>query len=329
MTTDEHYMRRCLELARMAEGQTSPNPLVGAVIVCDDRIIGEGYHHKAGWPHAEVEAVRSVHDKELLKRSTIYVSLEPCSHYGKTPPCAELIIRKKIPRVVMAMHDPFPEVSGRGEKMLREAGVEVACGILEAEARELNRFFLTAVEKKRPYVTLKWARSADGFMDKKRNSSTIPPICFSSPVRMREVHRMRMTHDAILVGYRTALLDNPKLNNRYWPGGKTPLRIVLDRNKALPDNLHLFDGSIATLRIIDSTIKRIDPIPGVEHWQTDFSQPFLPALLKKLHEINIRSLMVEGGAKTLALFIKSNLYDRIDEEVNPIYLSEGISAPVY
>ncbi len=246
MTPASLYMRRAIELAQNAEGFTSPNPLVGAVIVARDRIIGEGYHHQAGMPHAEVMAVRSVRDKALLKESTLYVSLEPCSHYGKTPPCAELILREGIPHVVVAMLDPFPAVSGRGIKMLRDGGVTVEVGLMEKEAEQLNRYFLTAQRLHRPYVTLKWAESNDGFIDALRDDASTPPVRLSSPLTTRFVHHKRMLHDAILVGTRTALLDDPSLTVRHWYG-RHPLRVVIDRELKLPRLLRLFDDSTPTL----------------------------------------------------------------------------------
>ena len=200
MVVEEKYMARCIELARGGEGNTAPNPMVGAVIVHKGKIIGEGFHRKCGEAHAEVNAVASVRDEALLRDSTIYVSLEPCSHYGKTPPCAELIIRKGIPRVVVGTLDPFPEVSGRGVRMLREAGIEVVTGVLEEEARALNPAFMTFQIRKRPYVYLKWAQSADGFMDIRREDASVPSVLLSSAETLRRVHRLRSEVAAIMVG---------------------------------------------------------------------------------------------------------------------------------
>ena len=213
-------MRRCLQLAALGRGHVSPNPMVGAVVVHKGKIIGEGYHRRCGEAHAEVNAIRSVKNEELLRESTIYVSLEPCSHYGKTPPCCKLIIEKQIPRVVMACFDPFPEVSGRGVRMLREAGVEVITGILEEEAIRLNSHFMTVQKFHRPYILLKWAQSSDGFIDRMRSCSE-SPVLFSNAVTLTSVHRLRAEYDAILVGTRTALYDDPSLTVRYW-SGKTP-----------------------------------------------------------------------------------------------------------
>lgn len=325
----EKYMRRCLELAQMAEGNTPPNPMVGAVVVCDNRIIGEGYHHRAGQPHAEVMAIADVADKSLLKQSTIYVSLEPCSHYGKTPPCAELIIRSGIPRVVMAMRDPFPQVAGRGERMLRDASIEVVVGMLEAEARQLNRCFLTAIEQHRPYVVLKWAQTADGFMDALRNDATAPPLAISGPLRQREVHQWRQRCGAVLVGYRTALLDNPSLTVRLVPAERQPLRVVLDRADALPATLQLFDGQADTLVVVDASVtSRHKRSAHVLYLALPYHTPdFWPALMAELVARNIHGLLVEGGAQTLSNLIASGLYDAVDVEVGALTIGNGVKAP--
>ena len=230
MTKDELYMSRALQLAVNGVGYTSPNPMVGAVIVCDDKIIGEGYHRQCGEAHAEVNAVNSVRDKSLLKRSTIYVTLEPCSHWGKTPPCSKLIIESGIPNVVVGMTDPYKEVSGRGINMLREAGVDVKVGVLENECVALNKGFLSAQWNKRPYVMLKWAQSADGFIDVLREpGSDIAPVVISDKLNSVYVHKLRAEYDAIMVGTNTAIKDNPKLNVRRWDG-KNPVRVLVDRN---------------------------------------------------------------------------------------------------
>ena len=212
MTQDEKYISRCIQLAKNGQCNTPPNPMVGAVIVYQDRIIGEGYHIRCGEGHAEVNAIASVKDESLLRQSTLYVSLEPCSHYGKTPPCADLIIRKGIPRVVVGCTDPFPLVSGRGIQKLRDAGVEVKVGVLEQECKDLIRRFVTFNLKQRPYITLKWAQSADGFIDVLRQEGT--PVKLSSPLTSMYVHKLRAEHQAILVGRKTALLDNPSLTVR-------------------------------------------------------------------------------------------------------------------
>ena len=227
---EEKYMQRCIELAGNGLCNVSPNPMVGAVIVCDGKIIGEGYHIRCGEAHAEVNAIRSVKDESLLERSTIYVSLEPCSHYGKTPPCADLIIEKKIPRIVIGCQDPFSKVAGRGIQKLRDAGREVIVGVLEAECRQLICKFITFHTFHRPYITLKWAESQDGFIDLNRTAGN--PVKLSTPLTSMIVHKKRSESDAIMVGTRTALLDNPSLTVRNWYG-KNPIRIVLDKDLSL------------------------------------------------------------------------------------------------
>ena len=303
MVVEEKYMARCIELARGGEGNTAPNPMVGAVIVHKGKIIGEGFHRKCGEAHAEVNAVASVRDEALLRDSTIYVSLEPCSHYGKTPPCAELIIRKGIPRVVVGTLDPFPEVSGRGVRMLREAGIEVVTGVLEEEARALNPAFMTFQIRKRPYVYLKWAQSADGFMDIRREAASVPSVLLSSAETLRRVHRLRSEVEAIMVGTRTALLDNPSLTVRHW-AGRSPVRVVLDRTLKLPVGSHLLDGAVPTLVF---TAVEVESRPNVEYVQIDFGQEVLSQVLQYLYGQNLNSLMVEGGAELLESFLDAGL----------------------
>lgn len=300
---DETYMRRALQLARNGQGRTLTNPMVGAVIVARGRIIGEGFHRRYGCPHAEVNAVRSVSaaDRPLLREATIYVTLEPCSHYGKTPPCSKLLIDEGIPRVVIGSLDPFPEVSGRGVKLLREAGCDVKIGVLEKECRALNRRFMHAHESGRPYVRLKWAQSADGFLASKPGS---PRAIFSSPLSMTLMHRERAMAQAIAVGVNTIIADNPRLKTSLWPGSD-PLpvsreseRIPADSNFAL--GKHLLRGK---------------------------NEP-LPDFLRRLYsEEKINTLMVEGGAETLTEFIKSGLFDEIRLEISPLTINEGIKAP--
>lgn len=296
MTVDERYMRRALELARHGLGHTSPNPMVGAVIVGPDGlIIGEGYHRRCGEGHAEVNAVASVADKSLLRDSTMYVTLEPCSHWGKTPPCARLIIESGIPRVVVGAGDPFKEVAGRGIAMLRTAGVEVVEGVLAAESRRLNRRFMTAHEQGRPFVTLKWARSADGFMDSDRPDGR--PAKFSTPLTTLLVHRLRSMHDAILVGTGTALADNPRLDNRLWEG-PSPRPVVLDRS-----------GKTASVPLAMK-----DPVV--------LAEPTIAEALGELYRRGITSVMVEGGPTVLRAFIDSGLWDTARIETSPAILGE-------
>lgn len=315
-------MLRCLQLAKYGAGYTAPNPMVGAVIVVDGRIVGEGYHARFGEGHAEVNAIASVRDESLLRRATLYVSLEPCSHYGKTPPCAELIVRKGIPKVVIGCQDPFEKVSGRGISRLREAGVEVVVGVLESQCLDLIKRFVSLYIRKRPYITLKWAQSADGFLDRKRTGGEAARL--SSPISMIAVHRQRALNQAIMVGRRTAELDNPRLTVRDW-SGRQPLRIVLDRRLVLPKQLHLFDGDIPTL--VFTEVPKA-PEAGVEYCVLDFSQPLLPQLLTELYRRQIQTLFVEGGTQLLQTFIDEGLWDEIYVEHSQICLGDGVKAPV-
>ena len=321
-------MRRALDLAALGTGYTSPNPVVGAVIVHSVRIIGEGYHHRSGQPHAEVMAIRSVKERNLLPESTIYVTLEPCSHYGKTPPCADLILQERIPRVVVAIPDPFPRVAGSGLERLRQAGVEVIVGVLADEALRLNAPFITAHTQHRPLVTLKWAQSLDGFIDRSRENSTEAPVLFSTPLRQREIHRERMHHDAILVGYRTALLDDPQLTNRLWYGA-SPIRVVLDPQLSLPSTLRLFTDGLAPTWVVylEGGAGVPQPREGVRYLPLSGECIEPPQLLQRLYEEGILSLLIEGGAATLSSFLSLGLYDRLLVEVASKTLGEGVPAP--
>lgn len=322
MTKDEKYISRCIQLARNGLCNAAPNPMVGAVIVHQDRIIGEGYHIRCGEAHAEVNAIRSVKDESLLKESTIYVSLEPCSHYGKTPPCADLIISKGIPRVVIGCVDPFSLVAGRGIRKLQEAGIEVTVGVLEAECRKLIERFVTFNTQKRPYITLKWAESADGFIDILREGGN--PAILSTPLTSMYVHKQRAEHQAILVGRRTALLDNPSLTTRHWYG-KNPLRLVIDRALTLPSSLRLFDGSVRTCVF---TSRQKESTEAVQYVQLDFERPILPQITDYLYEQKIQSLLVEGGTLLLQSFIDSGCWDEIYVEHAHTCLKEGVKAPL-
>lgn len=322
MTNDEKYIARCIQLAKNAYCNAAPNPMVGAVIVHNGVIIGEGYHIRCGEPHAEVNAIRSVKDENLLKEATIYVSLEPCSHYGKTPPCADLIIEKKIPEVVIGCMDPFSMVAGRGIEKLRKAGIKVTVGVLEKECQQLIRHFITFNTKKRPYITLKWAESADGFIDAKREGGS--PVILSSPLTSMVVHKRRAEHKAILVGRKTALLDNPSLTTRNW-SGKDPIRLVIDKNLTLPKHLHLFDGKVQTLVFTQKNITGNHP--SVEYIRLDFSQNILPQIMDILYKRKIQSLLVEGGSILLQSFIDDSLWDEAYIETSPLHLNEGIKAP--
>lgn len=318
---EEKYMRRCIELARNGLCNASPNPMVGAVIVCDGRIIGEGYHIRCGKAHAEVNAIHSVKDESLLKRSTIYVSLEPCSHHGKTPPCADLIIEKQIPRIVIGCQDPFSKVAGRGIQKLRDAGREVTVGILEEECKNLIRRFITFNTLHRPFITLKWAESADHFIDIERTDGK--PVILSSPLSSMLVHKKRAETDAIMVGRRTALLDNPSLTVRNWYG-RNPIRIVLDRTLSLPKDLQIFDGEIPTLIF---TEKEQLEEKNVTYITINFSHNPLIQIMEELYQRKIQSLLVEGGSQLLQSFIDNGLWDEAYIEKCPSRLYSGVKAP--
>lgn len=322
MTKDEKYIRRCIQLARNGMRNAAPNPMVGAVIVHNDRIIGEGYHARCGEGHAEVNAIRSVKDESLLQESTIYVSLEPCSHYGKTPPCADLIIRKGIPRVVVGCVDPFSLVSGRGIQKLKDAGIDVKVGVLEAECRQLIKRFVTFNTQQRPYITLKWAESADGFIDINREEGQ--PVVLSTPITSMYVHKQRAEHHAILVGRRTALLDNPSLTTRNWYG-KNPVRLVIDKELTLPTSLKLFDGSAPTWIF---TAQDKASTSQVIYFKLDFSRSILPQILQKLYENKLQALLVEGGSRLLQSFIDEGLWDEIYTEHSAKVLENGVKEPV-
>lgn len=321
---EEKYMKRCFQLAGGGEGETSPNPMVGAVIVHDGKIIGEGFHRKAGETHAEVNAITSVKNEELLKDSTMYVSLEPCSHYGKTPPCTGLIIRKGIPRVAIGCLDPFPEVSGRGIRILREAGIDIITGMLEKEARQLNPAFITLQEKQRPYIILKWAQSKDGYIDSGRKGSGEAPVKFSNPASRRLVHKLRSEVSAIMVGTNTALLDNPSLNIRHW-AGRNPVRVVLDKSLRIPDNYKLLDDSTPTIIF---TGEKAHSKGNTSYITIDYTKPVLTQTLAELKSRKLDSLLVEGGSELLTSFIREELWDEIRVETAPFHLHGGVAAPV-
>ena len=327
-SVDEFYMQRCLQLARCGAGSTSPNPMVGSVIVCDGRIIGEGYHIRAGEPHAEVNAVNSVANENLplLARSTMYVSLEPCSHYGKTPPCCDMIIARGIPRVVIGSGDPNTQVNGAGIERMRAAGIDVTVGVLEEECLRLNRAFFTSQVHKRPYVTLKWAQSADGYIDLLRDGGSAVKI--SSPLSQVAVHKLRAQHDAILVGRHTALLDDPALDIRHW-AGRAPLRLVIDKNGSLPVDLRIFDGVLPTV-VYTACEKEGWFGKNVEQVVLDFEIPVIPQILEHLHSVKVNSLLVEGGATVLQSFINASLWDEARVEINSsLELGSGVVAPSF
>jgi diaminohydroxyphosphoribosylaminopyrimidine deaminase/5-amino-6-(5-phosphoribosylamino)uracil reductase len=324
---NEFYMRRCLQLAQNGMQGTPPNPMVGAVIVCDGKIIGEGYHVHCGEGHAEVNAVASVKDNALLHRSTLYVSLEPCSHYGKTPPCADLIISCGIPRVVVGCIDPFAQVSGRGIQKLRQAGIDVTVGVLEDECKALNKRFITYNTHQRPFVTLKWAETADGFIDRQRTTASgAKPLHISTTLTQMLAHRLRAESQAVMVGCRTALLDNPSLNVRSWEG-RNPLRVVTDRHGSLPASLNLFDGSAPTLVFTENRMAAYRQCKAVELIIPDYSQNLLTQILWALYQHGIQTLLVEGGRLTTQAFIDADLWDEAYVEKGTMLIGEGVEAP--
>ncbi len=318
-------MRRCIQLARNGEGTTAPNPMVGAVIVHEGRIIGEGYHIRCGGPHAEVNAINSVKEPGLLSQSTMYVSLEPCAHYGKTPPCADLIVEKRLRRVVVGCGDPFARVNGLGIKKLRDAGIDVTVGVLEKECEELNKTFFTFHRLHRPYIILKWAQSGDGFIDKRRDEASSGPVRLSSPITKALNHQLRTRCDAILVGARTALLDNPVLTSRKW-AGKNPVRLVVDLRGTLPRDLHVFDGEVPTRVYVSA-----DATPLYGGRNTEVVRvgkaTMLADIMGDLASVNVHSLIVEGGAATLSAFIERGMWDEARVETVEMRLGSGVAAP--
>jgi diaminohydroxyphosphoribosylaminopyrimidine deaminase / 5-amino-6-(5-phosphoribosylamino)uracil reductase len=319
------YMQRAIELARLGAGAVSPNPMVGAVIVHNNTIIGEGYHERYGQAHAELNAVNDVLSKhydteELLQQSTIYVTLEPCAHYGKTPPCADLIIKHRIPKVVVGCRDPFDQVNGKGIEKLQAAGVEVVLGLMEKECLDLNKRFFTRVQKQRPYIILKWAQTQDGFFAPDDGSQ----LWITGEAGKRLVHQWRGEEDAILVGKRTALIDNPQLNVRYGPG-KWPKRVVIDRNLELPKHLHLFDQSVETF--VFNAIKT-DVEGKVKYIALEDFDNFVPQyILFQLYLQDVQSIIIEGGAKTLDTFIAAGLWDEARIFTGNATLQHGIKSP--
>jgi len=318
------YMQRCLQLAKLGEGLTESNPMVGCVIVHDGRIIGEGYHHQYGGPHAEVNAIRSVKEKNLLAGSTLYVNLEPCSHTGKTPPCSDLIIEKQIPRVVIGTMDPFPEVSGMGIEKLRKSGCGVEVGVLSNECQELNRRFFTFHREKRPYIILKWAQTADGFIDKFRGDLDEKPLWITDEIARVAVHKQRAVEGAILVGTETAVKDNPCLTLRDW-SGRQPLRIVTDMNNRLPSELNIFDRKVKTIVLS----KDIRTGGNNLHYLPVGDEDAVSFLLHYLYSERILSIVVEGGTYTLQQFLDRNVWDEAHVYVGKTKFHEGVEAPLF
>ncbi|MDD4922434.1 MAG: bifunctional diaminohydroxyphosphoribosylaminopyrimidine deaminase/5-amino-6-(5-phosphoribosylamino)uracil reductase RibD [Bacteroidales bacterium] len=321
---DSIFMKRCLQLAANGRATCSPNPMVGAVVVHQGRIIGEGWHRKAGEPHAEPQAIHSVKNQALLKEATLYVSLEPCSHYGKTPPCADLIVEKQIPRVVIGSLDPFPLVSGRGVSKLRAAGIEVSVGIEETACIKLNLHFFQFHRLKRPFIILKWSQTADGFLDIIRKQGDCQSsLKISTPFTQMLVHKLRSECDVILVGTKTALLDNPALNTRFWTG-KNPVRAVLDRQMILPSDSVLLNGEIPTIVFTEKPSQKRGKISWVH---LDFNKDIPGQILQDLYTRNLQTLLVEGGTFLHESFLKAGLWDEIHIETSTQYIGEGVSAP--
>lgn len=318
-------MRRCLDLACKAEGMTYPNPMVGSVIVHEGRIIGEGYHIKAGGPHAEARAIESVGNKELLKNSTLYVNLEPCSHFGKTPPCADMIISWKIPKVVVGTIDTSAKVSGRGIARLKEAGCDVVSGVCEEECRRLNRRFFTFNEKRRPYITLKWAESSDGFIDRERGEDyRIEPNWITGLSERILVHKWRASEQAILVGAGTIRADDPKLNVREWKGNN-PVRVILSGSGSLPDDPAV-NKSIGSIIIFTFYPEKI-VLPGSVIMKLNHRESAAKQISDALYGWGIQSLFIEGGAQVLGHFIRTGLWDEARIFSGQEAFKTGVKAP--
>lgn len=322
MTPEELFMKRCIELALNGYGHVAPNPLVGCVIVYDDKIIGEGYHQQFGKAHAEVNAIESVKDKTLLSNSTLYVSLEPCSHHGKTPPCVDMIIKHKIPHVMIGCADAFSEVNGRGIAALKNGGIKVMLNILELECRNLNKRFFTYHEKKRPYIILKWAQSKDGFIGKR---NVAEPVTISNELSKTLSHKWRSEEAAIIIGTKTAIADNPQLNTRLW-SGKNPLRIVIDKDLKIPFTHHLYSHTHPT--VIFNAVKN-EIIENTEFVRIDFSDNSLSTILHEIYKRKINSILIEGGTNLLSQFIEQNLWDEARVFTGTTYLKEGVPSPAF
>jgi diaminohydroxyphosphoribosylaminopyrimidine deaminase/5-amino-6-(5-phosphoribosylamino)uracil reductase len=308
----------------MAEGNTAPNPMVGAVVVHDGIIVGEGYHLKAGTPHAEVHAVRAVRDPGLLPASTLYVSLEPCAHHGRTPPCADMIISSGIRRVVVGVTDPNPLVAGKGIARMREAGIDVVTGVAEEECRTLNRRFFAWHEKKRPWVILKWARSADGFIDLERKPGANPEPNWITGISERVlVHRWRAAEDAILAGGGTIRADNPSLTVRYW-SGKNPLRVIISRSGAMDPRSAVFDNQAETILF---TCNQNAHFPGVRTVILTSGDSFIGEVLSTLYSMGIQSVFVEGGATVIRHFLEAGLWDEARRFTGNLKFLGGVPDP--
>ena len=319
MNNETQWMSRCIDLAQNGFGKTYPNPLVGCVIVHDEKIIAEAWHQKAGEAHAEVLAIQKVKNKEILKKSTLYVSLEPCAHFGKTPPCSDLIIASKIPKVVIGSVDSFAKVNGLGIQKLKNAGIDVKTGVLQQECDELNKRFFTFHQKKRPYIILKWAQTKNGFMATESRKSKWITNSYSK----QRVHLWRTQEQAILVGTKTAEFDNPQLNSRLWSGNQ-PIRLVLDRKLRLNSNFNLWNQSQQTF-VFTEQIREAQS--NLEFISIDFNQNIPEQIAYKLHELEIQSVIVEGGKQTLQSFLDADLWDEARVFTSDEIWEKGIQAP--
>ena len=320
----QKYIKRCIQLAKNGLGTTYPNPMVGSVIVYNDQIIGEGWHRKSGEPHAEVNAINSVKDKSLLAKATIYVSLEPCSHFGKTPPCCDLIIKHKIPNVVVGTIDPNSKVAGTGIQRLIESGANVTFGVLEKECHELNKRFFAFHQKKRPYIILKWAESQDGFIAP-LTKEKIEPVWISNEFSRQLVHKWRTEEQAILVGTKTVLDDNPKLDVRDWKG-ENPIRIVLDRTGKIPNDFFIKDGKTKTIIITEQ--ENVTSSENCIYENAIFDNKLTKVIVTILYKYGIQSIIIEGGKQTLQSFIEDNLWDEARVFIGNIHLRSGLKAPI-
>ncbi len=320
----EKYIKRCLQLAKNGFGFTYPNPMVGSVIVYDNQIIGEGWHLKSGEPHAEVHAINSVQDKNLLKKATLYVSLEPCNHIGKTPACSDLIVKFGIPEVVVGCVDPNEKVAGNGIAKLRDNGCDVRVGVLEDECMALNRRFFTYHKKKRSYIILKWAETQDGFMSPESKREKISPVWISTIYSRQLVHKWRAEEQAILVGTTTAIADNPKLDVRSY-FGNNPIRIVLDRQLRIPSKYHLLDKSVQTIVLTEKEQESNEE--KLLYECIDFSKDVASQICTLLYRYKIQSLLIEGGRQTLQTFIDANLWDEARIFMGETSFCEGVKAP--
>ena len=320
MKNHEYFIRKCNELAKVGIGNVSPNPMVGSIIVYKNKIIGQGFHEKYGKEHAEVNAIKSVKDISLLKKSTLYVNLEPCCHFGKTPPCSELIIKEEIPTVVVGCLDPNPKVSGNGIKKLKENSIKVIYGILEKECLELNKRFFTFIQKKRPYIILKWAKSADNFI---APIDQTKPFWMTSEQSRMIVHRWRSEEDSIFVGTNTVILDNPSLDVRLT-AGENPIRIIIDKNLSFNKDMNVFNNKSKT--IIFNEIKTLSSATNY-YLKVNFKN-LISEMLNELYNMDITSIIVEGGAYTLNKFIDKNIYDEVRVFTTKTLLKKGIKSPI-